>query len=45
MSVLSRGLQAAFAALRSRPRDGRLCIGDVVFIRQDGALAPDRSWE
>lgn len=33
------------AALGSRPRDGRLRIGDVVFVRQDGALASDRSWE
>ena len=33
-----------FAALASRRRDGRLRLGDVVFVRRDSALAADDSW-
>lgn len=33
-----------FACLLQRPRDLRLCKGDVVFVRRDSALLADRSW-
>lgn len=33
-----------FACLHQRPRDLRLCMGDVVFVRRDSALLADRSW-
>jgi FkbM family methyltransferase len=33
-----------FACLLQRPRDLRLCMGDVVFVRRDSALLADRSW-
>ncbi|MFQ5668835.1 MAG: FkbM family methyltransferase, partial [Candidatus Binatia bacterium] len=34
-----------FACLSQRPRDMRLRMGDVVFVRQDSSLLADRSWE
>jgi FkbM family methyltransferase len=34
-----------FASLSSRPRDRRLRIGDVVFVRRDSSLVSDHSWE
>lgn len=34
-----------FASLASRPRDMRLRLGDVVFVRRDSPLAADLSWE
>jgi len=34
-----------FACLSQRPRDMRLRMGDVVFVRRDSALLADRSWE
>jgi len=34
-----------FACLSPRPRDMRLRMGDVVFVRQDSPLWTDRSWE
>ena len=33
-----------FASLSPRPRDGRLKMGDVVFVRRDSPLLADRSW-
>lgn len=33
-----------FAALASRPRDGRLRMGDVVFVRADSPLVADPAW-
>jgi FkbM family methyltransferase len=33
------------AALAARPRDGRLRMGDVVFVRADSPLAGDDGWE
>lgn len=33
------------ASLSSRPRDGRLRLGDVVFVRRDSPLSEDRHWE
>jgi hypothetical protein len=32
------------AALASRPRDGRLRMGDVIFVRQGSALIGDDRW-
>jgi FkbM family methyltransferase len=32
------------AALASRPRDGRLRIGDLIFIRNDSRLRQDDAW-
>lgn len=32
-------------ALASRPRDGRLRMGDVVFVRTDSPLVADGSWD
>jgi FkbM family methyltransferase len=34
-----------FACLLQRPRDLRLCMGDMVFVRWDSALLADRSWK
>lgn len=34
-----------FACLSQRPRDMRLRMGDVVFVRRDSVLLADRSWE
>jgi len=34
-----------FACLSQRPRDMRLRMGDVVFVRRDSPLLTDRSWE
>jgi FkbM family methyltransferase len=34
-----------FASLSARPRDLRLRMSDVVFIRRDSPLSEDRSWE
>jgi FkbM family methyltransferase len=34
-----------FACLSQRPRDMRLRMGDVVFVRRDSPLLADRSWE
>jgi FkbM family methyltransferase len=34
-----------FAALYPRPRDGRLRMGDVVFVRKDSPLVADTHWE
>lgn len=34
-----------FAALAGRPRDGRLRMGDVLFVRGDSPLATDVGWE
>lgn len=34
-----------FACLSQRPRDMRLRMGDVVFVRRDSSLLADRSWE
>ena len=34
-----------FACLSQRPRDMRLRMGDVVFVRRGSALLADRSWE
>lgn len=34
-----------FASLSQRPRDMRLRMGDVVFVRGDSSLVTDRSWE
>ena len=34
-----------FACLSQRPRDMRLRVGDVVFVRRDSPLLIDRSWE
>lgn len=34
-----------FASLSQRPRDMRLRMGDVVFVRKDSPLVADRSWE
>jgi FkbM family methyltransferase len=34
-----------FACLSSRPRDGRLRTGDVMFVRRDSPLIADRSWK
>jgi len=33
------------ACLSQRPRDMRLRMGDVVFVRNDSQLLADRSWE
>lgn len=33
------------AALASRPRDGRLRLGDALFARTDSALMRDQSWD
>jgi FkbM family methyltransferase len=33
-----------FACLLQRPRDVRLRMGDVLFVRRDSALLADRSW-
>jgi len=32
------------AALASRPRDGRLRMGDVIFVRRGSALVGDDRW-
>ena len=41
-----RGFQLYdFACLSQRPRDMRLRMGDVVFVRRDSPLLADRSWE
>jgi FkbM family methyltransferase len=34
-----------FACLSQRPRDMRLRMGDVIFVRRDSPLLTDRSWE
>lgn len=34
-----------FASLGARPRDMRLQIGDVVFVRNDSPLLTDNSWQ
>lgn len=34
-----------FACLSQRPRDMRLRMGDVIFVRRDSTLLADRSWE
>jgi len=34
-----------FACLSQRPRDFRLRMGDIVFVRRDSRLLADRSWE
>jgi FkbM family methyltransferase len=34
-----------FACLGSRPRDMRLQMGDVVFVRRDSSLMADNSWQ
>ncbi len=33
-----------FACLSARPRDRRLRMGDVIFVRQDSPLLADRAW-
>jgi len=33
------------ASLAGRPRDMRLRMGDLLFVRQDSALVADNSWE
>ena len=33
-----------FAALASRPRDGRLRMGDALFVRRGSRLEADESW-
>ena len=32
------------ACLSARPRDRRLCMGDVIFVRRDSPLLADRAW-
>ena len=34
-----------FACLSQRPRDKRLRMGDVLFVRRDSPLLADRAWE
>jgi hypothetical protein len=34
-----------FACLGARPRDMRLQMGDVIFVRRDSLLMADTSWQ